>query len=239
MANPAEPVRGLFAGLCTFDLIQSVSRVPGPNEKVTALDQAVAAGGPAANASVAFSFLGGRSTLVTGIGRHPLAQSMRADLEAARVAVVDRAGADGAPPAVSSIVVTEGSGNRRVVSLNAAGRTLEPPPSLSLLVEQAEVVLIDGHHPRLALASAQAARRQARPCVLDGGSWKANTAELLPYVDIAVCSADFHPPGTRSTGDVLHYLLDQGVRWAAVTDGARPIAWAPVPVRKSPCRRWR
>ena len=170
MANRAEPVHGLFVGLCTFDLIQSVSRVPGPNEKVTAVEQAVAAGGPAANASVAFSFLGGHSTLVTGIGHHPLAQGMRADLEAAGVDLIDVAGADGAPPPVSSIVVTEGSGDRHVVSLNAAGRTFEPPRSLGPMAGEASVVLIDGHHPRLALAGARAARRRARPCVLDGGS---------------------------------------------------------------------
>ncbi|MBO0821953.1 MAG: kinase [Nocardiopsaceae bacterium] len=216
----------LFAGLCTFDLIQRVSRIPGANEKVTALEQAVSAGGPAANASVAFAFLGGRATLVTGIGSHPLAQGMRADLEAAAVSVVDAAGKDEDPPAVSSIVVTAGSGDRRVVSLNAAGRTLAPPPELDALAGQAGAVLIDGHHPRLAMAAARAARRRGRLCVLDGGSWKANTADLLPYVDIAVCSADFRPPGVTGVAEVLDYLLGQGVAWAAVTDGANPVTWA-------------
>jgi sugar/nucleoside kinase (ribokinase family) len=45
-------------------------------------------------------------------------------------------------------------------------------------------------------------------------------------VDIAVCSADFRSPGTEGAGEVLDYLLGRGVRWAAVTDGARPITWA-------------
>ncbi|HEX6520700.1 MAG TPA: PfkB family carbohydrate kinase [Streptosporangiaceae bacterium] len=226
MASPPAAPRALFAGLCTFDLIQSVDRIPGQNEKVTALDQAVAAGGPATNASVAFAFLGGHATLVTGIGRHALAQGIRADLAETHVEVIDVAEADDTPPAVSSILVTQGSGDRRVVSLNATGRMLEPPASLDSLAGQAAAILIDGHHPMLAITAARAARQLGRPCVLDGGSWKSNTADLLPYVDIAICSADFHPPGTNSSGTILDYLLDHGIRWAAVTDGARPIAWA-------------
>jgi len=226
MASPAEAPRGLFAGLCTFDLIQSVDRIPGQNEKVTALEQAVAAGGPATNASVAFAFLGGHATLVTGIGRHVLARGIRADLAATHVEVIDVAEADDAPPAVSSILVTRGSGDRRVVSLNAVGRMLEPPPSLDALAGQAAAILIDGHHPALAISAARAARQLGRLCVLDGGSWKSNTADLLPYADIAICSADFHPPGANSSDAVLDYLLDHGIRWAAVTNGADPIAWA-------------
>jgi sugar/nucleoside kinase (ribokinase family) len=220
MASPAAAPRALFAGLCTFDLIQSVDRIPGQNEKVTALDQAVAAGGPATNASVTFAFLGGHATLVTGIGRHALAQGIRADLAETDVEVIDVAEANGSPPAVSSIVVTQGSGDRRVVSLNAAGRLLEPPASLDALAGQAAAILIDGHHPKLAINAARAARRLGRLCVLDGGSWKGNTTDLLPYIDIAICSADFHPPGTNSGDKILDYLLDHGIRWAAVTNGA-------------------
>ena len=215
----------LFTGLCTFDLIQAVTRPPGPNEKVTAARQLTAAGGPATNAAVTFAFLGGQATLLTGAGHHPLAAGMRADLQRAGVRLVDAGEADDSPPAVSSILVTQGTGDRCVVSSNASGRILDPPPGLPALVDEAQAVLIDGHHPALAAAAAQAARDRRKPCILDGGSWKPVTASLLPYVDIAVCSADFRPPAT-SAGDTLDYLLGSGVRWAAVTDGPRPVRWA-------------
>jgi len=215
----------LFTGLCTFDLIQAVTRPPGPNEKVTAARQLTAAGGPATNAAVTFAFLGGQATLLTGAGHHPLAAGMRADLQRAGVRLVDAGEADDSPPAVSSILVTQGTGDRCVVSSNASGRILDPPPGLPALVDEAQAVLIDGHHPALAAAAAQAARDRRKPCILDGGSWKPVTASLLPYVDIAVCSADFRPPAT-SADDTLGYLLGSGVRWAAVTDGPRPVRWA-------------
>lgn len=220
-------ITALFAGLCTLDVLQAVERAPGPNEKVTALDQAVAAGGPAANAAVTFAHLGGDVTLVTGVGRHPLAAGVRADLGRARVRIEDAAADDDRPPPVSSIVVTAATGDRSVVSRNAAGRSLDPPRELPSLVSGARAVLIDGHHPALADAVAEEARSRGVLCVLDGGSWKDNTARLLPCVDVAVCSADFRPPGTSDATDaVLEFLLRAGVRWAAVTDGPRPVAWA-------------
>ena len=215
----------LFAGLCTLDVIYSVSHVPAANEKMTALRQAVAAGGPAANAAVTFAHLGGHATLVTGVGSHPLTGGIRADLKQSGVILVDAAEADAAPPPVSSIMVTRGSGDRSVVSLNAVGRALGPPARLDALVNGSQAVLIDGHHPELALAAARAARASGRLCVLDGGSWKDRTPDLLPYVDIAVCSANFSPPGVQPDG-TLDYLLSQGVSWAAITSGAQPVAWA-------------
>jgi sugar/nucleoside kinase (ribokinase family) len=225
----AETFGALFAGLCTFDIIQGVARMPGPNEKVTALEQTVAAGGPATNAAVTFAFLGGQATLLTGVGRHPLTQGMRADLQDAGVAVIDAA-SDDRPPAVSSVITVLGSGDRCVVSANAAGRRLEPPPDVDDLVAAAGAVLIDGHHPALALAAARAARSRGRLCILDGGSWKQDTPALLPYVDIAICSADFRPPGSGPRrpprAGTLEILLDAGVPWAAVTDGSRPVRWA-------------
>jgi sugar/nucleoside kinase (ribokinase family) len=224
--SPGVESRALFVGLCTLDIVQVVARMPGPNEKTTALRQSISAGGPATNASVAFAALGGQATLVTGVGRHPLAGGIHADLAQAGVTVIDIDSSDDTPPPLSSVTITEHSGDRSVVSSNAVGRRLPPPAGLAALVSRAHAVLIDGHHPALALAAAQAARTSGRRCVLDGGSWKDNTADLLPYVDIAVCSADFRPPGAPGPGAVLNYLADHGIGWAAVTNGADPIAWA-------------
>ncbi|MGO9504908.1 MAG: PfkB family carbohydrate kinase [Streptosporangiaceae bacterium] len=215
--------RAVFAGLCTLDIIQQVSRVPGPDEKVTALRQTIAAGGPAANAAVTFAYLGGRATLVTGVGAHPLAAGIRADLGQSGVALIDAAAGDAGTPPVSSIMVTAGSGQRSVVSLNAAGRSLRPPGELSAVLAGARVVAVDAHHRELALAAARAARERGQWCLLDGGSWQDGTRDLLPLADVAVCSADFRAPGASTTGETLDYLLARGVRWAAVTQGARQI----------------
>jgi sugar/nucleoside kinase (ribokinase family) len=216
---------GLFVGLCVLDIVQSVDHVPRPDEKTTALRQTVAAGGPATNAAVTFGHLGGRAILLTGVGTHPLAAGIRADLRDTGVHLVDLAADHRGPPAVSMVMVTARTGERAVVSTNAEGYDLRPPPDLAELVFRSAVVQVDGHHPRPAEASLAAARRLGRPTLLDGGSWKPGTPSLLPYIDVAVCSGDFHPPGTSTPQEALGYLRDAGVPWAAVTRGARDILW--------------
>ncbi|MEU6578483.1 PfkB family carbohydrate kinase [Streptomyces sp. NPDC046805] len=226
-----EPVaekhpEGLFVGLCTLDVIQLVDHVPGSDEKMTAHDQALAAGGPAANAAAVFSALGGWARLLTGIGCHPLAQGAKADLQSLGVSVTDLAAELTEPPAVSSILVTAANGRRAVASTNTGRHHLAPPDDLDALVAAGDIVQFDGHHMELAIATAETARTLGRPTLLDGGSWKSGTERLLSAIDVALCSADFHPPGTRTTADTLEYLHDHGVTWAAVSRGEHPIAWS-------------
>ncbi|MFF7389252.1 PfkB family carbohydrate kinase [Streptomyces scabiei] len=222
--------RGLFVGLCTLDVVQLVDRVPGANEKLTAREQLVAAGGPAANAAVAFAHLGGSATLLTAIGRHPLGAAVTADLARLGVTVVDLAADSVEPPAVSSVLVTVSSGDRAVASTNATGHRLAPPDDLAALVAACDIVEFDGHHMELAVATAREARAAGRRTVLDGGSWKVGTERLLPSIDVAVCSEDFRPPGSDTSrsapADVLRFLRDHGVSRSAVSRGGRSLVWA-------------
>lgn len=224
-ANSPGPA-GLFVGLCTLDVVQLVDHVPGANEKLTARDQVVAAGGPAANAAVTFGHLGGTARLLTGIGAHPLGLAVAADLDRLGVGVTDLAAGSVEPPAVSSILVTASSGDRAVASTNARGDRLGPPDGLDALVASCDIVELDGHHMELATETARAARAAGRRTVFDGGSWKAGTDGLLPSIDVAVCSEDFRPPGAESPEDTLDFLREHGVAWSAVSLGGRPILWA-------------
>ncbi|WP_406440791.1 PfkB family carbohydrate kinase [Streptomyces sp. NBC_00631] len=217
---------GLFVGLCTLDVIQLVDRVPGPDEKLTARDQVAAAGGPATGAAVTFGHLGGLPRLLTGLGSHPLARGVRADLDALGVRVSDLAAEREDPPAVSSILVTASTGERAVASTNATGHRLRAPADLEELVMSSRVAEFDGHHMELAVDVADLARRAGRLTVLDAGSWKDGTERLLASTDVAVCSADFHPPGAGTPAETLDFLQDHGVTWAAVTGGGAPIVWA-------------
>ncbi|WIM98802.1 PfkB family carbohydrate kinase [Actinoplanes oblitus] len=209
----------LLAGLCTLDVLQLVERYPADNEKVTALTQTVAAGGPATNAAATVAHLGGTATLLTAVGRHPLAAGIHADLADLGVRLIDLAADDPGPPAVSSIVVSAGTGNRAVVSTNGAARTVVPPGVLPISGD-VRAVQVDGHHPELAVAVLTEARRRGIPTLLDAGSWKAVTPALLPLVDVVVCSADFRPPRDIGVADLL---AGHGVRWIAVSRGAEPL----------------
>ncbi|MFI6658807.1 PfkB family carbohydrate kinase [Streptomyces sp. NPDC050523] len=213
-------------GLCTLDVIQLVDRVPAADEKLTAREQVVAAGGPAANAATAFGHLGGAARLLTAVGSHPLGRAAIADLERLGVTVTDLAADSPEPPAVSSILVTASSGERAVASTNATGVRLTPPGTLDTLVAACDIVEFDGHHMELALATARVARAAGRTTVLDAGSWKEGTQELLPFIDVVVCSADFRPPGEDTVAGALRFLRGNGVTWSAVSRGGRPVVWA-------------
>ncbi len=224
----------LFVGLCTLDVIQFVDHVPAANEKLVALAQTVAAGGPATNAAALHARLGGTATLLTVVGSHPLAAGITADLDRFGVRVRDSAAGRTTPPTVSTILVTRATGERAVASTNAGTTTTEPDQlgDLESLVRGRGAVLLDGHHPQLALAVARLARELGVLTILDGGSFKPGTEELLAFIDVAACSADFRPPGGTATGDPLAvrdtvaYLHDHHVLWAVVTDGPHPVRFS-------------
>lgn len=217
---------GVFVGLATLDAVYRVQRPPAPDEKVTALSQELAAGGPAANAAVTFAALGGRAVLVTALGRHPLARVAADDLAEHGVTVVDAASERAGAPAVSSIYVSDSTGERSVVSVNALGSDVAPTEALDEAAAGAAVVLLDGYHPRLAVAAARSARTGGVRVVLDAGSWKPVLDELLPFVDVAACSADFRLPGPPRTEEVMAAaLLGRGVGTVVVTHGGAPVRW--------------
>ncbi|AEV83310.1 sugar kinase [Actinoplanes sp. SE50] len=212
----------LLAGLCTLDILQLVEKYPADNEKVTALTQTVAAGGPATNAAATVAHLGGDPVLLTAVGRHPLAAGIHADLSALGVRLIDLTDTDPGAPSVSSIVVSAGTGNRAVVSTNGAARSVTVP-HLAALVDGMRAVQVDGHYPELATAVLTEARRRGIPTLIDAGSWKPVTPRLLPLLDVVVCSADFRPPGISTPHDVAAFLADAGVRWIAISRGDRPL----------------
>ncbi|WP_410595709.1 PfkB family carbohydrate kinase [Amycolatopsis sp. lyj-23] len=201
----------LLAGLCTVDVVQRVEELPAPGEKVQSLQVDVAAGGPATNAAVTAAALGAEATLLTVLGAHPLAALARADLEAHGVRVVDLAPDLADPPPVSAATVRERDGERTVVSRNAGGRHFH----VKVPLLAADVILLDGHYPELALA---VAREAEAPVVLDAGSWKPVLDELLPLVDIAACSAHFTAPEPG--------LHERGVPTVITTAGPRPVRWS-------------
>ena len=217
---------GLFVGITTLDLIYGVAHVPQANEKLTAADLAIAAGGPATNAAVTFRHLGNQATLLSVLGQNPLAGLVRADLDAQQVKLLDLAPEREDPPPLSSILVTEGTGDRAVVSRNAINlqaTVSQIPPNI---LEGIDIVLIDGHQLEVSLAIAQAAQQQNIPVVLDGGSWKPGLEKILPFVDYAVCSANFLPPGCAAQAEVVSYLRSAMTSAAiAVTQGGAPILY--------------
>lgn len=218
------PYRGLFVGLTTLDFIYLSDRSLQQNQKLVARDYLTAAGGPATNAAVTFNYLGNQSQLFTVLGQHSLTQLIKSDLAQQAVEIVDLYPEKNDMPPISSIIVTAATGERAVISINALksqGNKLVAPGMLIGI----DVVLIDGHQIDTSMAIALMAHSKQIPVVLDGGSWKPGLEKLLPYVDYAVCSANFYPPECSNTAEVFNLLRQHGVLHVAITRGEQPIQY--------------
>ena len=228
---------GVFVGLTTLDLIYRAADPPQRNQKLVATDYTVAAGGPATNAAIAFAYCGHPATVVSSVGCHPITALIRADLGA--VGADDDPGGDGDaprgvtlydltphhpdPPPVSSIVVTEATGERAVISINAVRRKIAAIASPIELLQDATLLLIDGHQLAVSERLARLAKGRGIPIVIDAGSWKPGLETVLPWADYVIASANFHPPDCPTQATTIAYLQSLGVPHIAITHGAAPI----------------
>ncbi|MBU7587051.1 MAG: sugar kinase [Nostoc sp. TH1S01] len=217
--------RGLFVGLVTLDLIYLADAAPQNNQKLVAADYTVAAGGPATNAAVTFAHLGNYATILGVVGSHPMTQLIYSDLENYRVAIADLDPNKPTPSPVSSIIVSQATGERAVISINAVKTQASNASISGNILQDIDIVLIDGHQMEVGKAIAQAAKAENIPVVIDGGSWKPGFEEILPFVDYAVCSANFSPPNCHAEVEVIDYLCRFGIRHIAITHGDQPITY--------------
>ncbi|WP_458686390.1 PfkB family carbohydrate kinase [Nocardia tengchongensis] len=218
-----------FVGLTTVDIAYGVDSYPPEDSKTLARDQFLGAGGPAANAAVAFAVLSGDSPrLVTALGRDHLADIARRDLVDNGVAIVDATADSDHQPPVSSIVVARESQSRTIVSLDGSRITAPFSDGLANGLSDAKIVLIDAHYPELSVGIAAAANMAGVPVVLDAGRWKEAHKALLPMVDVAILSTAFERPDLPSTtaDDVIDYVRAIGPQKVAITCGSGPIQYS-------------
>jgi sugar/nucleoside kinase (ribokinase family) len=216
---------GLFLGLATLDLVYLAGKPPGENQKVVASDCTIAAGGPAANAAVTFSYLGNAAVWAGVLGTHAIAQLIRADLAEYNVRIIDLEPGRSHSPPVSSIIVTEATGDRAVVSINATKSQVDRQAINQDILTSVNIVLLDGHQIAASKEIAQLAHSKNIPILLDGGSWKPGLEEILPFIEWAVCSDNFHPPNCYNSEQVFAYLSAAGISHIAITRGEKSILY--------------
>lgn len=209
----------MFVGLSVLDVLYRLEAPPRANSKNVVRERGIFAGGPAANASVAFAALGGQARVATAVGSHAVGSLILNDLQAHGVTVDDRIPEFAGVPSIASVLVSP-NGDRLAAS--TAGYNL-PAPELGVEIADADVLLVDGHLLELCVDAARRAREAGVPVVADCGGWKDGYERLLPYVDVAICAEDFLPPGAHNAADVFTFLRRHDVEKRAITQGERPI----------------
>ncbi|MBB2943702.1 sugar/nucleoside kinase (ribokinase family) [Actinoplanes lutulentus] len=208
-----------------------MERLPGVDEKVQSDSVEIAAGGPATNAAVTAATLGApcgiEVVLVSAVGAHPLGDLIRADLAAHGVTLIDTTPTSTDPPPVSAVTVLSGTGERTIVSRNAGNRAAGVPQGAGpgTALPDADLTLVDGHHPILSTAAARTARR----LLVDAGSWRPVFADILPHAEVVACSAAFrHPSASPTDGETdrdAALAEAVGAPSVVVTHGAAPVRW--------------
>ena len=175
------------------------------------------------NAAVTFSYLGNKAAISGVVGCHPMTQLIKSDLANYQVEIIDHYPTIENPPPVSSIIVSS-TGERAVISINAIKTQVDSQAILPDF-QDINIVLIDGHQMELGCAIAKKAKAKNIPVVMDGGSWKPGFDKLLPFVDYAICSANFYPPDCQNSEEVFTYLNQIGIPHIAITHGEKPIQY--------------
>jgi len=224
-------MKGLFVGLNTIDIQFLVDKYPEVNRKILVKENYVYTGGPATNAAITFSNLGGEAALVTFVGNHFFTRFVINELVTYNVKLYDAGFGLNTSPIISSIITSGNTGDRTIL-------TFEPEQykkknnNYSLFRDICEdelksknIVLIDCFYIDGAVIIAREAKKLSIPVVIDGGSWKNGMENLLDFVDIAICSENFYPPGLQTSQEVFKYFSLRNCEKIAITRGEKEILY--------------
>ncbi len=211
----------LCVGHASYDLIFSVNRHPGADEKIVADSLLSCGGGPAANAAVCAAKLGLTSAFAGYLGCDLYGDKHFQELNdyGVNIELIVR----GASPTPLSTILVKPDGKRCLINYKGDTQVL-PADALNLSHVPAKVVLFDGHEPFISLPLADRARQANIPTVLDAGSVHEGTLSLMSRVDYLVCSEKF---AIQYAGDECKALsrLAELAPNVVVTLGERGLIW--------------
>lgn len=214
--------KALFIGLTVIDIQYFVEHYPQPNTKLKTEAPLIAVGGPAANAAITFSVLGGKADFLTCIGENSFSQVILNDFEKFGVTVIDQLKGAETDPIVSAVITTLTNSERTIITHHPNELAAEPLHD-SLSPSNYDLIFVDGFYPELGVEILAEAKRLHIPVVFDGGSWKAHLPGVLKFVDVAICSGNFHPPKCTSSYETISFLKSFGITEVAISKGEENI----------------
>lgn len=217
--------RALFAGRTTLDVVYALDEFPAEDTKVFARELRAAPGGPATNAAITHSLLGGKAILMSAVGGGPWSILVRAELARHNIELIDLASDTVYETPLTTVLLNRASSTRTIVNPPQAAAALNPLSRWNGAWGDAPaVVLTDGFHPAETLTLLGACRDGGAALCLDGGSWKPGTAELAEILTVAICSERFAVPDRPAHAEAtIAWFAEKGVEHIAVTRGPKPI----------------
>ena len=182
--NIQKNPKGCFVGLTTLDYVFYIDAQPQENAKTKTNKYKRFVGGPAANAAITYSLLGGNATLVTCLGNSVESDSIQRILNEYGVTVLNCT-EDDAMPNIAAIAVDK-YGDRKIFS-GQNQYTISNVPEL----DKQDFCLFDLNQQELSLGILNNCDCEI---VVDAGSWKGETAEFLKKASVVIASENFRDP---------------------------------------------
>ena len=210
-------MEALFVGQTYIDVTFLADEIPTGDEKAVARDYAISFGGNAVTAAFACAKLGVVPDLLTSVADDWLGR-MFVDMAAKYgISVHQRKVAE------SSLSFIMPHGGKRAIVRCRDDHYLHPVPPLN--IEGSRALHLDGHQPDAAIYYAKLFREAGILTSLDGGGLRANTHELLAFIDVAIVAERLCEQMSLSPGEMLTYLKSRGCKIGGVTLGERGLVW--------------
>lgn len=210
-------MNALFIGQTYIDVTMLAPAMPTGDDKAVADDYAVAFGGNAVTAAFCAARFGQSVDLLTSLADDWLGRMF---LDMAAKYQISIHGRKVRRSSISFILPSDG---RRAILRARDDAYLHPVPHLN--IEGSRALHLDGHQADAALHYARACRERGVMTSLDGGGLRANTHELLQFIDVAICSTRLCEQLGHTPRSMLDYLKARGCRIGGVTEGEHGLLW--------------
>ena len=204
-------MEALFIGHAYTDITVVTDHMPTGDEKYVGENYAFGVGGNAVVAAFTAAKFGINTDLIVQVGNDRLSDIFLQQCAKRGVRTFTRT-----TKRSSMSVVMPNNGKRAVLRCRDTDY-LEEFPRVG--IKSYSAIHVDSHQGDAALHYVKEAREQGILTSLDGGTIREKTEEILDYIDIAVVSELFCEKLGKSVEATLQYLLDKGVKVAAVTQG--------------------
>lgn len=205
-------MEALFIGHAYTDITMVSDYMPKGDEKYVGDSYAFCVGGNAVVAAFTSAKLGIKTDLIAQVADDRLSDVFVTQCAKKGVRLFSR------KVAKSSISLIFPNDSKRAVLRCRDDMYEKDFPKID--ISEYGAVHIDGHQEDCALYYVKEARRKGILTSLDGGNVRANTDEILEYIDVAMVSEDFQKKLGLSAEETIKYLHKKGVKVAGVTQGS-------------------
>jgi sugar/nucleoside kinase (ribokinase family) len=210
-------MQALFIGQTYIDVTFITDHMPTGDEKHVASAYAVSFGGNAVTAAFCCAKLGIVPDLIATVANDWLGRMFQDMCAKYGISIHPR------KVATSSLSFIMPKDGKRAIVRCRDDEHIHPFPHLNL--KGCRALHIDGHQPDAAIYYAKHCREAGIMTSLDGGGLRANTHDVLEFIDVAIVAERLCEQMNLAPKEMLEYLKGRGCRVGGVTMGERGLFW--------------